>query len=381
MNIAFITKHPAPYRDQTLKEFSEFPNINLKVYNIQSISENHKEWNFTGNSINEYLKKPIKIPVFGDYNTDIISKISDADVIMVGSYYPTTNLVAILYAMKNNIPYVVCSDAIEDGRRFRLLKSFVVKRMWDRAKAFWVPGEMSRKYFISKGVSEEKIHCGYYVNDAKQMLKMIRRGADSDIAPELKNEIKNEITFLFVGKLIPSRCVNILLEAVKILELKYSFKVIIIGGGPDKHLVDDAKLQSKSIISIESVPYEQLHQYYGIVDAYIHPGAEPYSLATVEAVIAGIPVIATSKVGCTTDYLVDKKNGYYFDGSSKDLAAKMEQILLGNLDLTGVKDMQKFVLEKRSTEWAASELLSAVLDKDEKNEQSFYMRRKKISKD
>lgn len=184
---------------------------------------------------------------------------------------------------------------------------------------------------------------------------------------------------MFVGKLIPSRHIEVLVEAIRILESKgYDFKVIIIGSGPDKSIVDEAVKQSETIISVESVPYEKLHRYYGLSDAYIHPGKEPYSLATVEAVIAGIPVIATSGVGCTYDYLVDGKNGYYFDGSAKDLANKMEQVLEGKIDQTEVEKMQEFVLEERSIEWAARELRYAVMDKDDNNEQSIYMCRKKI---
>lgn len=186
MKVGFITKHPAPYRDETLQEFSQYPDIELKVYNIQSISENHKEWNFAGKSFNEYLKKPLKLPILGDYNTDIISKIRDMDVLVIGSYYPATNLVALLYAMFHNIPYVVCSDAVEDGHRFRKLKSIIVKRMWNEARAFWVPGNMSKNYFISQGIPDKKIHCGYYVNNAKEMLKMIRGGQNRNLMQSCK---------------------------------------------------------------------------------------------------------------------------------------------------------------------------------------------------
>lgn len=364
MKVGFITNHPAPYRDETLLEFSKYPDIELKVYNIQSISENHKEWNFAGKSFNEYLKKPLKLPILGDYNTDIISKIRNMDVLVIGSYYPATNLVALLYAMTHNIPYVVCSDAVEDGHRFRVLKSIIVKRMWNKARAFWVPGNMSKNYFISQGIPEKKIHCGYYVNNASETLNKISENND-----ELKSKcgIEKEKVFLFVGKLIPTRHVRNLIEATIILENKgYCLKTIIIGGGPEKPLVEESLKKTKSIISIESVPYGELHQYYGIADAYVHPGEEPYSLATVEAVIAGIPVIATEKVGCVCDYLQNENNGYIFDGTPNDLAEKMEKILQEQIDLNEVKKMQDFVLKHRSIKWAAQELLDAVTGEDSK---------------
>lgn len=359
MKVVFVTKHPAPYRDRTLEEFSRFSEIELKVYNIQQNSDNHKEWKYDGNNLNQYLKRPIKVPVLGDYNTDIISKIRDADVLVVGSYYPTTNLVTLLYALKHKIPYVVCSDAVNSGRKFRFAKSIIVNRIWNNARAFWVPGNMSKQYFISQGIPEKKIYCGYYVNDAKEMLTLIQENNGDNL--RCKYGLKNKKVFLFVGKLIHSRHIENLTQAVLILEKKgYDFKVIIIGSGPDKSIVEAAVNKSHSIVSIDSVPYNELHQYYGIADAYVHPGEEPYSLATVEGVVAGVPIIATKKVGCVCDYLQDEKNGFVFDGTPEDLALKMEKVILNEVDSEEVKKMQEFLINERSIQWAAKELLCAV---------------------
>ena len=89
----------------------------------------------------------------------------------------------------------------------------------------------------------------------------------------------------------------------------HALRVIVIGDGPEYIKADAAKNTLDNLLLIKSVEFDELHRYYALADAYIHPGSEPFSLAFVEAAIAGIPLISTHDVGASSDYLIDGYNG------------------------------------------------------------------------
>ena len=360
MKVAFITNHPAPYRDDTLKLLSMYDDIELDVLNVEELPSNHREWHWKAGDFNSYLKKPIHIPILGLYNPGIIKKIQNYDLLIIGSYYPATMLMALVYSYVKKIPYIICTDAVKDGRKFHIIKKILVEKIWLSAQGFWVPGLMSKEYLIEKKIIPEKIFLGYYTNNALEMYRDINKTQEMEMCNQYN--INNKLfKFLFVGKLIPTRHIERLIEAVQILSKKRNdFCCIIIGDGSDSKLIED---DIKSIVHIKEVPYNKLHGFYKIADAYIHPGSEPFSLATVEAFIAGIPVVSTNEVGATADYLKEEINGYTFDGTTKDLVKKMNNILNGLISNKETEKTQKYIIKERSIKWAAEELYKAVMNK------------------
>ena len=139
--------------------------------------------------------------------------------------------------------------------------------------------------------------------------------------------------------------------------------LLIIGDGPETEIVEDFLSKNKEIgvRHIGAVTFEELYPYYGCSDAYIHPGAEPYSLALVEAVIAGKPVVSTNEVGSVYDYVKNCYNGFIV--SNNDVVALTEAIVnMGKSYIleVNVKEMQKFAVNQRSKLWATNQLMSAI---------------------
>ena len=68
-----------------------------------------------------------------------------------------------------------------------------------------------------------------------------------------------------------------------------------------------------------------LKEYLKNAKAFIFPSEEPFGIAPVEALAAGCPVIAFSKGGAK-DYILDEKNGVFFDHQSvNSLAAAIKK--------------------------------------------------------
>ena len=343
--LAIFSMHPAQYRDPVFKELVKRKNLNVKIYSYYHIPGTHLEWEEKEvEYLNIYLDKRVRIPVFGNFHTEIfkILKKEKFDVIMIMGYYPLTSLLLILWCQIRQIPYIYSADTVnfEEKKNFNIVKKGLIKK----AAAVWVTGNASGNYMRKNGIPKEKIVKGAYTLD---IVKLVNDYRDSRKNMEkAKNAVsikKKEKVILFVGKLIPDRNISLLLNAfINISQKHDDLKLIIIGDGPQSDVVEEFKRQNiQNIIHIEGVPYDELHRYYEAADCYVHPGTEPYSLAVAEAAIAGIPVIATKKVGAVYDYVKDGGNGYRIHGDSVEELAECLEKALYEVDWKD-RNMEKF---------------------------------------
>lgn len=108
--------------------------------------------------------------------------------------------------------------------------------------------------------------------------------------------------------------------------LKTNQKLLLIGDGPEhKNLVKLAQ-GSDLIKFLPSQSQAKLKKYLSEAKAFIFPSCEPFGIAPVEALSAGVPVIAYQKGGAL-DYIQDRENGLFFTKQSvESLAAAIEQL-------------------------------------------------------
>ena len=102
-------------------------------------------------------------------------------MLIIGSYYPATMLMALVYSYVKKIPYIICTDAVKDGRKFHIIKKILVEKIWLSAQGFWVPGLMSKEYLIEKKIIPEKIFLGYYTNNALEMYRDINKTQEMEM--------------------------------------------------------------------------------------------------------------------------------------------------------------------------------------------------------
>jgi glycosyltransferase involved in cell wall biosynthesis len=101
--------------------------------------------------------------------------------------------------------------------------------------------------------------------------------------------------------------------------------------------------------------------YYAVSDAYIHPGHEQYSLTTYEAAIAGIPIIATSGVGCVKDCLYDGVNGFVVqEDNLKQLYDSVIKLYEHKYDAYKCQMISRNIVNNKGVVWACNNLLSAI---------------------
>lgn len=134
----------------------------------------------------------------------------------------------------------------------------------------------------------------------------------------------------------------------------------LIGDGPEHNNLVKLAGGSPLITFLPAMPQDELVKYLQNSKAFIFPSMEPFGIAPVEALAAGVPVIAY-KGGGALDYIKDEKNGLFFDRQTvKSLSEsfkKFEHTSLATPDkisqsvenfsvATFKSDLAKFIKEK-----------------------------------
>jgi glycogen(starch) synthase len=137
--------------------------------------------------------------------------------------------------------------------------------------------------------------------------------------------------FAFVGRLVSTKGVRLLIEAARILRgQNRSFELLIIGDGPERaaleHFARDSQ-QEEQVHFLGRVGGEQLEATLARATAAVVPslGGEVFGLVVAENMARGLPVVA-SDLGAFTEVLGDA--GLVFrTADAADLAAKLSRLL------------------------------------------------------
>ena len=134
--------------------------------------------------------------------------------------------------------------------------------------------------------------------------------------------------------------------------IKEKQPLILIGDGPEhQNLARLAATHPDLITLLSTMPQSELKEYLENAKAFIFPSEEPFGIAPVEALAAGCPVIAFSKGGAK-DYILDEKNGVFFDYQSVNslvAAIKKFNYLYHKTEKLEDENIKKPVSQKRAS--------------------------------
>ncbi|MFA5173387.1 MAG: glycosyltransferase family 4 protein [Candidatus Paceibacterota bacterium] len=143
----------------------------------------------------------------------------------------------------------------------------------------------------------------------------------------------NEKTILFGGRPSAAKGVKQLFEALKSIKDK-CFKVIIFGENEKRkeEIKEEAKRKGilEKIIFLGKVPNKEIKDIYKKADLLVVPSVcfDSFPTVILEAMATGIPVIATV-FGGAKEMVLDGKTGFIVNPfKTKELAEKIEEVLL-----------------------------------------------------
>ena len=127
----------------------------------------------------------------------------------------------------------------------------------------------------------------------------------------------------YIGRVSPEKNVHTLLQAFKKLKEQRQVHLLIVGNGAEKDIKPFRALPNCTITGF----VDNVHDYCKAMDLFVMPSlTETTSLATLEAMSSGLPVIV-SKVGYPEKYIHKNYNGVFFaTRSAVHLAEKIEKL-------------------------------------------------------
>jgi len=185
---------------------------------------------------------------------------------------------------------------------------------------------------VSEGVKREILE-NYDVPEDK--IIVIPNGVDIDeFKPdeERKKSIRerygikeDEVILMFSGYEFKRKGLRYIIEALP--KVKGDVKLLVIGKDnpkPYKELALTLEFLDK-IIFAGFVP--DISEYYAASDVFVFPTAyEAFSLATLEAVASGLPILAT-KVNGTEELIEEGYNGFFIKRDPADIAEKINILI------------------------------------------------------
>lgn len=156
-------------------------------------------------------------------------------------------------------------------------------------------------------------------------MHVVRLGIDPDVFFPMreKNKPEHPLEILCVGRLVPSKGQLILLRACSLLcSQGYSFRVRLVGAGPDREALEAYAAQHGIAAVFEGAKnHDEIHQLLRRADIFaLASFAEGVPVALMEAMAMGIPCVSTSIAGIP-ELIRDGLDGLLVPASSAEMLA------------------------------------------------------------
>lgn len=220
-------------------------------------------------------------------------------------------------------------------------------RFWDQQAARRVDVFVANSKHVSARIKK------YYRKDAVVIYPPVSKLSPSREFPG-EGRVTPQDYFLIVSQLRPYKQIDIAIEAFK----KLGFPLVIIGEGSEQKRLEGLAKGFDNIRFLGFKPDDAVAHYMQNCKAFIFPGEEDFGMATVEAMLAGKPVLALRKGGAL-ESIIEGVTGEFFDDAHPVVLADGVRRLVENFSRYSPLVIRKRA-EKFSRERFEKELLEFV---------------------
>jgi len=284
-----------------------------------------------------YPKLRFPIPILLELRLSKLIKKIKPDVIHIQDHFILSKAV-VRVNEKMHIPLIGTNHFMPENLtalfKNKILKKMIENSMWSRfsyvfnkASAVTTPTETGAK-LIRPRLNNKVVVISSGIN-----LKEYNPYGDTNKI-KAKYNLTDKPILLFVGRLDPEKHIDEIVQAVAIAVKMIDFNFVIVGKGVKKlaleQLAEKLNIKEK-VIFTGFVPDEELPYFYKLSHCFaIASTAELLSLATLQAMASGLPIIAV-KAGALVELVKDKENGFlYKAGDISDMAIHIINIFSNN---------------------------------------------------
>ena len=329
MKVLIVFNHPAPYKIRLFNELAKYFDLEVifereKASNRPNAFYNIKEMNF------KYTI--LKHGTFGEENSNtgelvkiIKNRHQEFDAIIMNGYSTITELRAIHYMNKHNIPFTLYINGGLIKKENSFKKKFKTKFI-SSASSYFSPCEEADEYLVYYGAKKENI--AHYVYSTIYESDIVSK----PLTKEEKMAIRDKLNlpkgalYLSASQFIKRKNNSQLIDIFKDLDST----LLLVGEGKEKEeyqKIIERNGQTNVIIH-PFASRDDLFEIMKCCDGFITLSQEDiYGHTTNEAFAMGLPVLSSNKVVGSNHLIKDGVNGFLVDLSENhDIILKIDKL-------------------------------------------------------
>lgn len=205
----------------------------------------------------------------------------------------------------------------DDGLVAKILRKVTLPVVFLQVKKLGYTGAETKLYLLEHGARESQLVEFPYVIDNLWWSAEIKKWREIRDEERLKVHAQpSTMVFLVVAKLISregaSDAVRAFIGSAASLD---DAKLIVVGDGEQRDAIKALvpSVFADKVFFLGYVEYKRLPLYFAVADCYVHAAhCEVWGVSVQEAMVAGLPIIASDRVGSATELIRHGENGYRF---------------------------------------------------------------------
>ncbi len=372
--VLLLSNIPSPYLTPLFNRLARKPDWKLDVCYVSSWGEN-VGWpevpvQHYGISERDILdKRFLSLRKFAPQSSAALALLERIlrgrpDYLVIYGYTRLPQVVALGWCLLTSLPFAIAGDSTYYADKAAGIRK-ALKKYWlgvisRCAAAIITVGNASTMFWETYGARSEKLFNAPFAVDNDFFAAESQKTVDQAATFRQQNGWQGKTIFLYVGRLIKRKNVDLLIRAIQQLD-DGNVTAVIVGSGEERTALEALAAGDQRIHFAGSISQAELPFYYALADVLVLPArAEPWGLVVNEAMACGLAVITHWQCGAALD-LVTADNGILLSGfTAGELTVALKSIASDEQRLRQMQQRSREKIASWSFENAALSIQQAV---------------------